>query len=123
VGAAIGAVADGGFGAGMGAIAGAAASTIGVLVTRGRATVVYPETLLAFRLETPVTILADSSPEAFQPVTQQDYEQRSLYRHGPSLRPPPPYYFSGYYPPYFYGPTLFFYSGPRFYNRGFYRRW
>jgi hypothetical protein len=132
IGAAIGAAADGGFGAGMGAIAGAAASTIGVLATRGRATEVYPETPLTFRLDTPINIPAEYA-EAFPPVTQQDYEQRSLARQGPSLRqgpPPAPYYYSGVYSPYYYGypyaygPSLFFYSGPRFYyGRGHYRRW
>lgn len=128
VGAAIGAAADGGFGAGMGAIAGAAASTIGVLVTRGKATVVYPETPLTFRLEAPLTISTESSPEVFLPASQRDYEQPALYRR-PSLRPPPPAYYpyypyySYYYPPFFYGPSFFFYSGPRFhYGRGF-RRW
>jgi len=122
IGATIGAIADGGFGAGMGAIAGAAAATIGVLATRGRPTVVYPEEVLTFRLEAPVTIPIESQ-EAFQPVDQRDYEQPSLYRRaarpGP---PPPPYYYGGYYPPYFWGPSFYFYSGPRFfYGRGFYR--
>ncbi len=122
IGAAIGAAADGGFGAGMGAIAGAAASTIGVLVTRGRATVVYPEEPLTFRLEAPVTIAAEFAG-AFPPVTQEDYEQRGLYRERPTLGPPPPPYYGYYYPPFFYGSTFFFHSGPRFYHRGSYRRW
>jgi hypothetical protein len=131
VGAAIGAAADRGFGAGMGAIAGAGASIIGVLATRGKPTVVYPETVLTFRLEAPVTISTERSEQAFQPVGQQDYEQRELHRQGPPrLAGPPrpygspyPYPYVGYYPP-FYGPSLFFYSGPRFYyGRGFYRRW
>ena len=123
IGAAIGAAADGGFGAGMGAIAGAAASAIGVLVTRGRATEVYPEDPVTFRLEAPVAISAENA-EAFPPVTQEDYERRSLNRERPTLGPPnaSPYY-SYYYPPFFYGPSFLFYSGPRFYHRGFYRRW
>jgi hypothetical protein len=70
-GAAIGAVADGGFGAGMGAIAGAAASTIGVLVTRGNQTVVYPETLLTFRMEAPLTISTERAGAAFVPATRR----------------------------------------------------
>src|SRR5207244_729697 len=65
VGATIGAVADGGFGAGMGAIAGAAASAIGVLVTRGRPTVVYPEDVLTFRTKAPVTVSVESREDAF----------------------------------------------------------
>lgn len=128
-GAAIGAIADGGFGAGMGAIAGAAASTVGVLLTRGRPTVVYPETLLTFRIEEPVIVSAENAEEAFQPVTQDDYEQRGgMVRqsrpYGPP--PPPPYYYGGYYgyyPPYFYGPSLLFYSGPRFFHGRGFRRW
>ena len=122
IGAAIGAAADGGFGAGMGAIAGAAASTIGVLLTRGRATEVYPEAPLTFRLEVPVSIAAEYAA-AFPPVAQEDYEQRSLHREGPSLGPPRPAYYGSYYPPFFYGPSFFLYSGPRFYHRGYYRRW
>ena len=123
VGAAIGGAVDGGFGAGMGAIAGAAASTIGVLTTRGRATVVYPETMLTFRLEAPIVVDADYSLEAFQPVRQEDYEQTRLRRQGPPPRPNyygnyPPYY-APYYPPYFYGPQIWFSTGR---GRG-YRRW
>jgi hypothetical protein len=132
IGAAIGAAADGGFGAGMGAIAGAAVSTIGVLVTRGRPTVVYPETLLTFRLEGPITVSTANAPEAFQPVRPGDYERRTLYRASgrPGPPPPPPYYYGGYYPyydfypPFFWGPSFFFYSGPRFYggfHGGFHR--
>ena len=127
VGATIGAVADGGFGAGMGAIAGAAASAIGVLVTRGRPTVVYPEDLLTFRTEAPLTVSVESREDVFQPVRQDDYEQRTLSRPAP----PPPYpYYGGYYPPYFYGPSFYLYSGPRYFYRGGYghggysrRRW
>src|SRR5579883_980808 len=73
IGAAIGAAAAGGFGAGMGAIAGAGAATIGVLSTRGRATYVGPETVLTFRLATPVTISTERSAAAYLPVSQQDY--------------------------------------------------
>ena len=122
VGATIGAIADGGFGAGMGAIAGAAAATIGVLVTRGQPTVIYPEDVLTFRLEEPVNIPVES-PEAFQPVSQGDYEQTSLYRRAARPQPPPyPYpYYGGYYAPYFWGPSFYFYSGPRFfYGHGYY---
>jgi hypothetical protein len=144
IGAAIGGVADGGFGAGMGAIAGAAVSTIGVLVTRGRPTEVYPEQPLTFRLETPITIAAEYA-EAYPPVTQQDYgQQRSMAQTGPAMQRPPAYAYGGGYPaPYLYGPSFygpgfygpgyfgpgfvgtsfFFSSGPRFYGgRGFYRR-
>ena len=131
VGAAIGAAAAGGFGAGMGAIAGAGASTIGVLLTRGRPTVVYPETPLTFRLETPVEISTVAAPDAFQPVNQSDYGQRMQYRAtGPGTAPSlyPNYYYSPYYSPWgyspywyggYWGPTFFF-GGRGFYGRGFY---
>ena len=124
-GAAIGAAAAGGFGAGVGALAGAAVSTIGVLVTRGKPTVVYPETVLTFRLESSLAIATERSAQAFQPATQRDYARPVLYRRGPPrLAPPPPPYYAGYYAPYFYGPRLVLYSGPRFYYGGpFYRRW
>ena len=135
VGAAIGAGVDGGFGAGMGAIGGAVVSTIGVLATRGRATEVYPETPLTFRLEAPIAISAEYA-EAFPPVMQEDYEQRHLARPSMSMRPapPPPYYYGGgYYSPYFYGPGYgyygygygpsIFFSGRFFGGRGHYRRW
>jgi hypothetical protein len=82
VGAAVGAAADGGFGAGMGAIAGAAASTVGVLVTRGRPTIVYPETPLAFRLDNPITVDPGYAQDAFQPVRPEDYEMAGAYQQG-----------------------------------------
>jgi hypothetical protein len=137
VGAAIGAAADGGFGAGMGAIAGAVASTVGVLVTRGKATVVYPETPLTFQLQAPVVISTVSAPDAFQPVTQADYGPRMQYRAAGPGSEPPPYYYGGYwvspywygpywgsywYSPYWYGSGLYLGFGRGFYGRGFYGR-
>jgi hypothetical protein len=123
-GAAIGAAVNGGVGAGVGAAAGVVASTIGVLLTRGTPTVVYPETALTFRLESPVTV--SGPPDAFQPPTQQDYGQNATMRRpapGPGY-PRAPYggaYYAPYpYPyaygyPYFWGPTVVF--------RGGFRRW
>jgi hypothetical protein len=129
-GAAIGAAAADGFGAGMGAIAGAGASIIGVLATRGRPTVVYPETLLTFRIDAPMTFSTERSNDAFQPVMQEDYERESGYRQGPPPRLAPrpyPYYYGGYNPyggyyPYYWGPSIGFYG---VYGRGFgrHRRW
>lgn len=124
VGAAIGAAADGGFGAGMGAIAGAAVSTIGVLATRGKPTVIYPETLLTFRIEAPLAISTEGAEAAFQPVTQQDYASPNGLHQAPRPRlavppVPPPYYYDGpgpyFYRPYypFYGPSFFFYGRGR----------
>ncbi len=140
VGAAIGAAAGGGTGAAIGAAAGAVAGIAGVLSTRGRATELYPETLLTFRLSDPVTISTDQSRQAFRPVTKEDYQgavQRNPARYPmvDSAPPPPPYYYPGYYyypgwypPPgywgygyYGYGPTFIF--GSRgFYGRGFRHR-
>ena len=114
-GAAIGAAVNGGVGAGVGAAAGVVASTIGVLLTRGRPTIVYPESVLSFRLANPVTV---NGSQAFQPVSNQDYgasAQRPAPRPGygppaPGYGPPPPGY--GPPPPYYpYGPYYNFYGG------------
>jgi hypothetical protein len=131
VGATIGGIADGGFGAGMGAIAGAAAGIIGVIATRGKPTVLYPETQLTFRLEDPLIISTETAAQVFRPATQEDYEQASLRREKQTPPEPRNYYaprvwwygpyyppyFGAYYPPYFYGPSFYFYSGPRYYGR------
>lgn len=113
VGAAIGAAADGGFGAGMGAIAGAAASTIGVLVAPGRATEVYPESMLTFKTMEPVTVSTLQSPQAFQPVRQQDYQQHQLQQRR-VVAPAPVYGGWGYGYPYAYAypyPYPYYYPG------------
>lgn len=132
-GAAIGAGVNGGVGAGVGAAAGLVVSTIGVLFTRGHATVVGPETPLTFSTETPLTI--DNSQQAFRYATQQDYNAggprplrpRPGYgAYGPGY-PPSPY---GYYAPapayaypypypYYWGPSVYFGFGGR---RGYWRR-
>jgi hypothetical protein len=120
VGAAIGAAADGGFGAGVGAGAGAAASLIGVLVTRGKPTVILPEETLTFRTAAPMTISTDSAPQAFVPAQQQDYDARpNLVRRGPiaggpGYYGPYPYpYYGPYYGPGFYGPSVVIYGRGR----------
>lgn len=127
VGAMIGAAAEGGgFGAGVGAIAGAAAATVGVLATRGRATVIYPEALLTFRLEQPLVISTSNSAQAFRAVAPADYPQRTLRQTPRATSPPPrPYYYwddwymgGYYYPRYFYGPRFYFSTGPRFFGGG-----
>ena len=133
LGAAIGAAAGGGRGAGIGAAAGAAAGVAGVLVTRGRPTVIPPETQLTFRLEAPLTVSTEGREQAFQPVTQQDYDRDTLRRRSRPYAfvppyPPPPYYWGYYGPgPYYYRPAFYpppfvfgFYRfrGPRFFRRG-----
>src|SRR5438094_7475655 len=111
LGAAIGAAAGGGRGAGIGAAAGAAAGVAGVLVTRGRPTVIPPETQLTFRLEAPLTVSTAGREQAFQPVTQQDYDRDTLRRRSRPYavvpRYPRPPYWSYYGPgPYYYGPAF-----------------
>ena len=125
-GAAIGAAVNGGVGAGVGAAAGVVASTLGVLFTRGYPTVVNPEKLLTFRLESPVTV--DTTNYAFQPPTAQDYGQTAVARR-PAYGPPPapyvrpaygyavPYYAYPYPYPYYWGPSVFIGV------RGGFRRW
>lgn len=131
VGAAIGAGVNGGVGAGVGAAAGLVVSTIGVMLTRGRPTVVGPETPLTFAMETPLTL--DNSQQAFQYAQQQDYNAgygrppapRPGYGPGVYGAPPPPYY--GYYAPAYpyyaypyWGPSVYFGFGGRW---GYGRRW
>jgi hypothetical protein len=114
-GAAIGAAAAGGPGAAIGAGAGLVASVAGVLLTRGKPTIIPPEDVLTFRLETPVTISTVRSNVAFRPVASEDYAQSKPAPRPRLVRPypPPPY---GYYA-YPYGP----YPYPAYY--GYYGRW
>jgi hypothetical protein len=147
LGAIIGAGADYGRGAAIGAGAGAAAGIIGVLLTRGRPTVLYPESALTFQIEAPVSIATDRAPQAFQYVNaQQDYGRApaisgsrppaaSCYNCGAPPPPPPAPYYGPYaygygypYPYYggfgvFIGPRYGYAYGPRFYGgyRGFRR--
>lgn len=141
VGAAIGAGVNGGVGAGVGAGAGLIVGTIGVLLTRGRPTVIYPESVLTFQVEQPVTISTEHAPYAFRWVDPNEYDQpyntqgppRGPYAgagygagSGYSAPPPTPYPYYGtygypYYPyPYWGGVGV--YWGPGFYfgGRGFY---
>ena len=137
LGAAIGAAADWGTGAAIGAAAGAAASTIGVLLTRGLPTVVQPETPLTFQVTAPVIIETNNAPQAFRFVNSADYppEQTQQPQQALAYPAPPPYpypyyvYAPPYYPyysyygyPYFYGPSLsFFFGFPVYYHHhGYY---
>jgi hypothetical protein len=130
LGAAVGAAADWGRGAAIGAGAGAAAGIIGVLLTRGHPTVIYPETALTFRVEAPVNIDTEHAPQAFRYADQSDYGPPAYtgapparmaapgYGYAPAPYPPAPYYGPSYYPyyyPYPYWGGLSFYVGPRFY--------
>ena len=143
VGAAAGAAAGGGVGAGIGAGAGAVAGVIGVLLTRGHPTVVYPESVLTFRVDAPVTFSTERSAQAFRYVAPNDYDRQVWSEQPPPPQrtacagygcapPPPAYYGYGYpgygYPgyyggyPYYYGTGLSFFWGPSFYGRGYYGR-
>lgn len=152
MGAAIGAAADWGTGAAIGAGAGLIASTVGVLLTRGRPTIIYPESFLTFRLAAPLAISTEHAPQAFQMVGPGGYTggynngYRDGYSGGPYAQgaplpasgsgwnclgygwPAPPVATapppSYYYPyPYAYWPSFTFWYGPRFYyGRGFYYR-
>jgi hypothetical protein len=124
-GAAIGAGVNGGVGAGVGAAGGLVASTLGVLLTRGKPAVIYPETVLTFKVMDPITISTANSAAAFRPVGPQDYENNTRRlvsapaprpAYGPGYAPYP--YYAAPYPYYYgYGPSVFIYGG-----RG-YRRW
>jgi hypothetical protein len=99
IGAGIGAAAAGGPGAAIGAGAGFVASVTGVLLTRGRPTIIPPESLLTFKLATPITVSTAYGQNAFRPVTSADY--------APKPRPRQvvrPYYPYPYPPPYAYYP-------------------
>jgi hypothetical protein len=147
IGAAVGAAStwDRGLGAGVGAGVGALA---GVLLSHGAPAVIYPESLLTFRLEAPVTVATDRSPQAFRPVGPADYQQyqapgfqTGAPRPAPGTYPPGAYpagpspygygYAPGYPYPYpyayaypygypFWGPGFGVVIGPGFYGRGFY---
>lgn len=130
-GAAIGAAVNGGVGAGVGAAAGLVAGTIGVLLTRGHATVIYPESMLTFRIEAPVTVSTEHAPYAFRYVDPGDYQRaydtelrtrpRPVIVARPPYPYPYPYPFYSYWGPY-YGPSFAFYYG-RPWGPRYYRRW
>ena len=135
-GAAIGAAAAWGPGAAIGGGAGLLASAVGVLVTRGHPTVIFPESQLTFRLAKPVTFSTDRAPQAFAPVTAPAAPPQRAAVQGPpppnyqgcnggpcgGYPPPPPYYYAPYYPyPAYWGPSFGLFYGGGF-GRGFYGR-
>lgn len=136
LGAAIGAAADWGTGAAIGAGAGLVAGLVGVAVTRGRPTVIYPESQLTFRLAKAVTFATQQALQAFVDVSTLNNQRASVQGPPQGPRPgyppcpapgcapyPPPYYYGPYYPyyPYYWGPAFGVYFGG-FYGRGFYYR-
>lgn len=129
IGAAVGGVAAGGAAAGIGAAAGAGAGLIGVLLTRGNPTVIYPESVLTFRVEDPIEVATDRAPQAFRMVGHNDYSQPTDQPRPTFTQRPPSYFapsygyggyggYGGYYGPrYFYGPRIAFGGGYRGYGR------
>ena len=116
-GALIGAVAGAGKGAAIGAGAGAAAGIGAVLLTRGRSTVLPPETQLSFRITNAVNIDTAAGQQAFLPVIQEDFDTSNGgdQRHTRHVVGGYPYGYYGYYGYPYYG----FYDGfwgPRFYG-------
>ena len=128
LGAAAGAAADWGRGAAIGAGAGAVVGIVGVLVTKGHPSVIYPEQQLTFKIEQPLTVSTDRAPQAFRYVQPNEYSNQMAYGPGPGYPPVPGYalapgpYAYGYpyygYP--YYYPGFSFFVGPGFYGRGFY---
>ncbi|MGC9946137.1 MAG: hypothetical protein ABSF64_07180 [Bryobacteraceae bacterium] len=134
-GAAIGAAADWGRGAAIGAGAGALVGIVGVLVTRGRPTLLYPEQTLTFRVEAPIAVSTEAAPQAFRWVNANDYERP--YDVQNRTRPPNPGYYGYGYPspyaypyayaygygyPYYWGPGIGLYGGRGYWGRGW-GRW
>ncbi len=117
-GAVIGAAVSGASGAGIGTAIGAATGITGVLLTRGRSTILPPETRLTFQLQSQIAFSTQRSGPAFRPAEQSDYGSGSLQRRTQRyVAPPPP---RAYYPyPFWgYGPWGYAYPGPVFF--GFY---
>jgi hypothetical protein len=132
LGAIVGASADYGRGAAIGAGAGAAAGLIGVLLTRGRPTLISPESVLTFQLEAPVTIATDRAPQAFRYAEPGDYGHAGYSSEPapraqgprPAFYPPyyAPYYGPAYYPYYYGSPGFSVFIGPRYSYGGYYFR-
>jgi hypothetical protein len=95
--------------------------------TRGKPTVIAPESMVTFRLEEPLRISTEQSQMAFQPVRPSDYRgdqdaysnaREKYVRSGPPYYPPPYYYAGPWYDYYGYG--YGFYPGIYFGYSGFY---
>jgi hypothetical protein len=128
LGAAIGAAAGWGTGAAIGAGAGALAGLIGVVVTHNHPSVIAPEQVLTFQLQSPVTFSTAASQAAFRYVQPGEYSQQPpAYANGPGpymASGPAPYPYPYYAAPYpYYGWGYPYYWGPSFafvYGRGWY---
>lgn len=124
-GAVVGAIAGGGAGAAAGAGIGAGAGIAAVLATRNHPSVIYPETMLTFQTENPVTVNT-ANAGAFRYVSPDDYARpmqngRPMPSQGYVSAPGYPYPYSYPYPyPYwgypYWGPSLWIGGG--FYGGG-----
>jgi hypothetical protein len=112
VGAAIGAGFGGGIGAGIGAGAGFVASLAGVLLTRGNPTVLFPESVMTFRVSQDVSVSTDRSTQAFRYAQPSDFEQAPPAMVRRPMPPPPPYGYAPGYAPYGYGYAPYGYGYP-----------
>lgn len=129
-GAVIGGAADWGTGAAIGAGLGALIS-LGAVLTHGHASVLYPEEVLTFRIQQPITISTTVAPQAFRYVQPGEYSAPQggpgpYMQAGSAPYPPAPAYAYGYpaygYYPGYWGPTVGFYFGGPGYYRGYYGR-
>lgn len=128
LGAIIGSAADWGRGAAIGAGAGAAAGIGAVLLTRGRPTILEPESQLTFRLVDAVKVDTTHSQQAFLPVSQEDFAAERGERprfgaggYGPYGARPCGYYYPCYFAPGYVGIySGYGWWGPGYYGRGFY---
>jgi hypothetical protein len=82
-------------------------------MTRNQPTVIYPETALTFRIESPIAVDTTRAPQAFRYVSPNDYDrpvEAHVQRRPPATRcygcaPVPPYGGPVYGPyPYYGGP-------------------
>jgi hypothetical protein len=108
VGAGIGAMAGWGKGAAIGAGVGAMAGLAGVMMTRNRPTVLYPETALTFAVTEPLVVTTGNAPHAFRFVGPEDYNQpaRDIQPRPPVTRAPYPVWYPYPYPPYYGGVSV-----------------
>jgi hypothetical protein len=105
-GAVIGGMAGRGSGAAIGAGLGAMAGLAGVMMTRNRPTILYPESVVTFVILEPLTISTGNAPHAFRFVGPEDYNRPPARA---DLQPRPrvvagPY--PAYYPPYYGGVSV-----------------
>ena len=94
---------------------------------------IYPEEVLTFKLEAPITVDTTRSAQAFRYVQPNEYNQpvygQAQTAPRPPVPPPAPVVVAAPYPypypwfyPYYYGPSFTFFYGRGWYGPGW-RRW